>query len=554
MYKLLFFLIPILFLGCSSERSTLNTAPIADAGKFQYLEAGSTVFLNGSESSDKDNDLLAYKWEILSTPPNSTVQLSSSTSISPYFVSDEEGDYIIQLVVNDGRMNSEPALVTISTVTFVDPSTGVQADNQIFTPTSTSMNDRPMLVIRLAFSNQTFISDETTWQQKLFGTQAGQLNDYYREISHDQFAFAPVINDGNVIDGVVTVTFSESHPDPDIDSSTFTQQLHPYLKSAIEIIYDNGNGFNFAIYDTNSDGSITPDELIITFIMAGEEDAYSGGTTGNGVWAHQWCTESNYTPTVGSVTIMSCDSSGNYAIFGERHKDSSSIPSHDASIGIIAHELGHSAFNLPDLYSGSGTRIGYYGLMANGSWGQIGESGFPGDTPTHMCAWSKIDTGWYSASSTSNNKDSDLQVHATGTSDYNIIKTPFKNSADEYFLLENRGDSGYDAGLKFVNPTFSGGMAIWHIDEAVINAKRTDNNINSSASHKGVDLEEAAGPTVDYGNGDPALNLYHSGNVDTFTPNTLPNTNLYSNERSFIFFTDISAISDTMTVRINNPQ
>ena len=549
---ILLFLLPILFLGCLSNSTTANTPPVADAGDFQYLDTGSVVQLDGRDSSDENGDALSYQWSFDAKPGGSSAYIAPSDSSTPRFTADLEGDYKIRLVVNDGQIDSAPSLVTISTVTFVDPSTGPQADNLIYTPTSTLITDRPMLVIRLAFSDQIFESSEASWQQKLFGTQTGQLNDYYREISHNQFEFAPVDDAGNVIDGIVTVTFDENHPDPDIDASNFTADLHPYLQRAIEQV--SADGFIFSDYDTDSTkGTISPNELIITFIMAGEEDAYSGGTSGNGVWAHQWCTESTYTPTVDGVKVMACSTNGNYAIFGERHHDSSSV-SHDASVGIIAHELGHSAFNLPDLYYGSGTRIGYYGLMANGSWGQIGESGFPGDTPTHMCAWSKIDTGWYSTSSTSNNIDNNLQVHATGTSTYNIIKTPFNNSVDEYFLVENRGDTGYDAGLKYVNDAFNGGMAIWHIDEAVISAKRADNIINSSTSHKGVDLEEAAGPSVDYGAGDPVLNFYYSGNVDAFTPNTLPNTNLYTdNKRSFIFFTDISASAETMTVRINNP-
>ena len=554
MYRFIPLLLLMIFAGCDTRTLSNNTVPVADAGPFQYLDVGSRVLLDGSNSSDADGDALQYTWTLLSKPAGSSASLSLSVTEHPYFTADLEGDYTVRLVVNDGYVDSAPAYVTISTVKFVDPATGPQANNEIFTPTSTAMESRPMLVIRLAFANQTFISDETTWQQKLFGTQHSQLNNYYHEISQNQFEFTPVADAGGVVNGITTVTFTQDHPDADIDAANFTALLHPFLRDAI-IAVSNG-GFNFSLYDTDGSNSISPDELIITFIMAGEEDAYSGGTAGNGVWAHQWCTESSYTPTVNGVTVMACDNGnypeGNYAIFGERHQDSST-QSHNATVGIIAHELGHSSFNLPDLYYGNGTRIGYYGLMANGSWGQVGTSGYAGDTPTHMCAWSKIDTGWYSPSGSSNDPAIDLPVNATGTSTYNIIKTPFYNSSDEYFLVENRGDAGYDAGLKYVNDAFTGGVAIWHIDDSVIRTRRAGNDINKYVDHKGVDLEEAAGPSVDYGNGDPVLNLYYSGNVDTFTPNTLPNTNLYSNARSMIFFTDISGISDTMSVRINNP-
>lgn len=416
-----------------------------------------------------------------------------------------------------------------------------------------------MLVIRLEFNDQPFENDEAAWQQILFGTQTGQLNHYYHEISHDQFEFSPVENAGNVVNGITTISFDANHPDPDINSNNFTQELHPYLKAAIKQV--SAEGFDFQIYDTNHNGSISPKELIITFIMAGGEDAYSGNLSANGVWAHQWCTESIYTPTVNDVTVMGCDMDGKYAVFGEQHYDtdfnSNIISAHDATVGIIAHELGHATFALPDLYStdthANYGGIGYYGLMGNGIWGQKGDLGEPGDTPTHMCAWSKIDVGWYSASSTFNDANTTLEVSATGTESYNIIKTPISGSSSEYFLVENRGAGGYDEGLRAINDLYGGGLAIWHIDEQVIGLKRDGNTINNNTSHKGVDLEEANTPSLDNSIGDPTTNLYYSGNKTEFTPNTLPNTNLYNNARSYIFFTDISSQSDTMTLRINNP-
>ncbi len=429
-------------------------------------------------------------------------------------------------------------------------SSDVTVSTQVYTATSTTMASRPMLVILLEFADQTFVSLDSVWQQKLFGSNTGELNDYYHEISQNQFEFAPVADQGDVANGVVKVTFTDNHPDPDINAYNFTDQLHPYLKQAIETV--STNGFDFAVYDTDGNNAISPNELIVTFIMAGEEDAYSGGTSINGIWAHQWCTETTYTPIVNGVKVMDCNANGNYAIFGERHHDS--IPlSHDATVGIIAHELGHSAFNLPDLYYGGASRIGYYGLMSYGSWGQIGTQGEPGDTPTHMCAWSKIDTGWYSATHT-DTMNSHYELNATGIlNQYNIIKVTPSISLNEYFLLENRGINGYDAGLKLVNDTFGGGVAVWHIDEQVIQNYRANNTINWDASHKGVDLEEAAGPSVDIGIGDPTLNLYYSGNVDQFTPYTVPNTNLYDGRRSDISITNISPIAESMMLDIVNP-
>ncbi len=403
-----------------------------------------------------------------------------------------------------------------------------------------------MLVIRLNFSNQTLIQNEEVWKKKIFGNEIGELNHYYREISSGKFEFNPVLDAGSVQDGITTLNIDASHPNPRTTDPEFEEDLkskvHPIFKTAL--LQVSTKGFDFSTYDTNKNGVITPDELIIMFVLAGQEDAYIVNSE-KGIWAHEWCTDNDI--TANGVSLLSCNDGGNYAVFGERHDD------HDATIGIIAHELGHVVFQLPDLYYDDSTRIGYYGLMSMGSWGQSSTAEQAGDTPTHMCAWSKIDTGWYSANTISNNTNIDL--YASGSDAYNILKVPLPNTNDEYFLLENRGLYGYDAGLNIIDDAvtgYTGGVAIWHIDEAVIRAKRDSNSINSSASHKGVDLEEAAGASVDYGNGDPSQNFYYSGNVNAFTPNTSPNTDSYSGNSNGVSITNISALSEIMTLDITN--
>jgi putative flippase GtrA len=95
--------------------STLNSPPVANAGPNQTVAAGTTVVLNGSGSSDVDGDLLTYLWTIISAPPFSLAQLSNSTAVSPTFIADKPGTYIVQLVVSDGKSVSTPSTVTITT-------------------------------------------------------------------------------------------------------------------------------------------------------------------------------------------------------------------------------------------------------------------------------------------------------------------------------------------------------------------------------------------------------------------------------------------------------
>ena len=103
--------------GClvyPSDCNTINAAPIANAGVAQNVVAGSSVTLDGSASSEADGDSLTYAWTLTSKPAGSAAGLSSATSVKPTFTTDLDGAYIASLIVNDGKVNSSPAAVSIA--------------------------------------------------------------------------------------------------------------------------------------------------------------------------------------------------------------------------------------------------------------------------------------------------------------------------------------------------------------------------------------------------------------------------------------------------------
>lgn len=89
-----------------------NEPPVASATAVPIVVVGDQVTLNGSGSSDPDDDALSYLWT-LGTPAGSTAVLSDETTVSPTFVADLEGSYEATLVVNDGQVDSNPASVTV---------------------------------------------------------------------------------------------------------------------------------------------------------------------------------------------------------------------------------------------------------------------------------------------------------------------------------------------------------------------------------------------------------------------------------------------------------
>jgi len=94
--------------------SDKNAAPVARTGPSQNVEKGSQVTLDGSGSSDENNDRLTYKWQLISTPSGSAAALSDDASPRPVFTADVAGVYVASLAVSDGVLFSAPASVSVT--------------------------------------------------------------------------------------------------------------------------------------------------------------------------------------------------------------------------------------------------------------------------------------------------------------------------------------------------------------------------------------------------------------------------------------------------------
>jgi M6 family metalloprotease-like protein len=320
----------------------------------------------------------------------------------------------------------------------------------------------------------------------------------------------------------------------------------------------------------------------VIFMVAGGESASNINTPG-GVWGmatslycdadgdgsvraeegERWLTKDN-------VNLLGINSSSygqnGYSQFGERQGRSSS-DTWDATIGIMAHELGHAYFLLPDLYdtrlSPINSGIGAFGLMGSGVWGSKSSSEKSGETPVHLSAWSKENISACVPQTVDNGTDNltlpAVYKNIDNASSCGIYKATTSTSG-EYFLFENRSSGGYDQGFNGllldnsssygVWSSYSGGAAIWHIKDILITC--SDNNTCETQSPKLVDLEEA-----NYGDLDNrssigrTTHLFYSGNNSTFDNSSTPNSKLYDNSSSGISATSISAAGDNMTLTIS---
>src|SRR6266850_3100772 len=95
--------------------STQNSRPVASAGPDQTVAVGATVILDGSASTDVDGDRLIFHWAFVQRPVGSQATLTDPSATGPAFIADLAGRYLVQLIVNDGTVDSVPDTVQIDT-------------------------------------------------------------------------------------------------------------------------------------------------------------------------------------------------------------------------------------------------------------------------------------------------------------------------------------------------------------------------------------------------------------------------------------------------------
>ena len=97
----------------------LVSGPTANAGPDQAIHAGQPVTLDGSQSFDDNTPTaeLLFTWTLASRPEGSAAALAGADTVSPTFVADLPGTYVLSLVVTDvDSHSSTPDTVVVSSV------------------------------------------------------------------------------------------------------------------------------------------------------------------------------------------------------------------------------------------------------------------------------------------------------------------------------------------------------------------------------------------------------------------------------------------------------
>lgn len=104
--------------------AAVNLQPVAETGPDLLVPPGEVVTLDGSASTDPDNDLpLTFQWKLVNQPQGSAAQLAAAGTAKATFVPDLPGGYGVELVVTDAAgLASKPRRLLV---------TGVAADKLI---------------------------------------------------------------------------------------------------------------------------------------------------------------------------------------------------------------------------------------------------------------------------------------------------------------------------------------------------------------------------------------------------------------------------------------
>lgn len=277
----------------------------------------------------------------------------------------------------------------------------------------------------------------------------GSVRDYFLAQSNGQFEL-----DFDVV-GPVTMSKNSGYYGND-GAYQKDEKVYEMIKEACDGIQDK---VNLKDYDWDGDGEADQ----VFFLYAGLGQA-SGGSAGT-IWPHE--SELRYWPC--GVLSYSTGKINTYACANELQPETQGSSRYiSAGIGTICHEFSH-CLGFADMYDttgGGGYGMSVFDVMDQGSYNG---NGF---VPCNYTAFERIYAGWVEAI--------ELESPATvkdmkSVSDYGrpFIVYNYKNT-NEYFLMENRQNTGWDKGLYGSN-----GLLIVHVN--YVPSRWANNSVNSSA-------------------------------------------------------------------------
>jgi len=190
--------------------NSVNEPPTADAGDNQTASSSDTVVLDGSSSTDPNNDPLAYQWRQTVGPQ---VTLSGAQSLTATFVAPVVAAttmFTFQLTVNDGQASSPADSVTVTVLPTADdrPVADAGPDRTVGEQSVTTLDGS---------GSYDPNGDEITFSWSQTGGRAVVLSDPSAEkpsftapdvVGTTELTFSLTVNDGELSSAPDTVTIT----------------------------------------------------------------------------------------------------------------------------------------------------------------------------------------------------------------------------------------------------------------------------------------------------------------------------------------------------------
>ena len=245
------------------------------------------------------------------------------------------------------------------------------------------------------------------------------------------------------------------------------------------MIYDACTGLtdvDFSNYDNDGDSYV--DVVVVLYAGVGEAQAWNA--VPECVWPCQWDMQESY--DWGCSTIGPFQLNGvtidKYAVFNELEGNNNYSRKIDG-IGTFCHEFSH-CLGLPDFYSTSGAStfgMSRWDIMDHGCYLDNG------DTPAGYTSYERHFMGWMDLIDPEPNTYYELRP--LNTDEGTAVKVTNDANPDEYYLLEYRVQTGWDAYLP------GEGIMVLHVD---YDKAAWDNNTpNNDRNHLRMTLVPADG-------------------------------------------------------------
>ena len=282
---------------------------------------------------------------------------------------------------------------------------------------------------------------------------------------------------------------------------------------------------DFSKYDADGDGLVD----MMYFIVAGYGANYSGNS-GAYLWPHKWSLEYVDIPRYNGKRM------GKYACSVELYGWESNNQTILDGIGTVCHEFSH-VLGLPDEYDtdyeagGQSHDPGQWSVMAGGSYSQLGR------LPVGYSAFQRYASGFLTPKVITSTGKFELNPMQENNEAY-MLKTPVDK---EFFLLENRQQTGWDAMLP------GHGMLVFRVDSTNLEVWES-NKVNATPSHNYYELLRAGNSTSGAQASDP---FPGTSNIMTLNNSTTPSLCTWNGTYNTFGLTEITETNGVINFKVN---